>query len=99
MMAPSPLVILGAWPVWGTAKPTLPGNFPLGLSRPLGPKAPNYSDSCRAEPDHGSRNGLVINIYTSQAAGAFSANHTNDIKYQVTGTCGEAALPRLQSPF
>lgn len=48
VMVPNPLVNLGAWPVCGAAKPILPGKLPLGLSRPLGPKAPNYSDSCRA---------------------------------------------------
>lgn len=48
VMVPNPLVNLGAWPVCGAAKPALPGKLPLGLSRPLGPKAPNYSDSCRA---------------------------------------------------
>lgn len=41
----------------------------------------------------------MIDIYTSWAAGAFSANRTRDIKYRETGARGAAARPRLQGPL
>ena len=64
-----PLVIPGARPVYRAREPTLCAHLAFGPARPLLARVP-----AGRWPDLGSSNSPMINIYTSQPAGALSAD-------------------------